>query len=37
MSTSATRAVNPVVIEDETIVHKLADGMIVSAVTFNDA
>jgi hypothetical protein len=28
------RAVNPVVIEDETIVHELADGMIVSAVTF---
>ena len=28
------RAVNPVVIEDEPIVHELADGMIVSAVTF---
>jgi hypothetical protein len=28
------RAVNPVVIENETIVHERADGMIVSAVTF---
>jgi hypothetical protein len=28
------RAVNPVAIEDETIVHEPADGMIVSAVTF---
>jgi hypothetical protein len=27
-------AVNPVVIEDETIVHEPADGLIVSAVTF---
>jgi hypothetical protein len=34
MSTSVTAPSNPVVIEDETIVHELADGMIVRAVTF---
>jgi hypothetical protein len=34
MGTSATAPVNPVVIEDETIVHELADGMIVSVVMF---